>query len=67
MKFSVRSNFRSDSQPSKFSIRSTLFIAKFKYSNFFSLFKFSKKNESVSKKQELNKSNHNLLNIFQVM
>lgn len=41
MKFNVRSSFCSDSQPSRFSILATLFIARFKYSSFFNLLRFS--------------------------
>lgn len=41
MKFNVRSNFCSDSHPSRFSIFSTLFIARFRYSSFFNLLRFS--------------------------
>lgn len=41
IKFKVKSSLVKDSQRSKFSIDSMLFIAKFKYSSSFSLFKFS--------------------------
>lgn len=41
MKFNVRSSFSNDSHPLKFSILSTLFIARFRYSSFFNLWRFS--------------------------
>lgn len=59
MKFNVRSNFCSDSHPPRFSIFSTLFIAKFRYSSFFNLARFSgwlrrEKRERVNAEVELN-------------
>jgi hypothetical protein len=41
IKLSVKSSFCSDSQPCKFSIRSTLFMARLRYSSFFNLWRFS--------------------------
>lgn len=41
MKFNVRSSFCNDSQPARFSILSMLFIARFTYSSFFNLWRFS--------------------------
>ena len=46
MKFKVKSNFFKDSHPSKFSILSMLFNAKFRYSSSFSFETFSVKRKS---------------------
>lgn len=59
-KFNVRSNFCSDSHPSRFSIFSTLFMARFRYSSFFNLARFSGRLQGESEwKSEPGKSKLN--------
>lgn len=56
-KFNVRSSFCSDSHAPRFSIFSMLFIARFKYSSFFNLLRFSARVQA-SKLEKWNKNFH---------
>jgi len=63
----VKSNLFKDSHRSKFSIFSIQFNAKFKYSNFFNLFKFSEIKHIISRKYLYPKINMCINNIVYIV